>query len=261
MNVQTYIEQNQVFTLAQFRSEFGDGHTPYNLLVRAVRSGGADRVMRGVYVSRSGEHRLVEPDPYLVASAVTSDSVLAYHTALELHGLAHSPSRRVQYMSSTAVAPFTYRGYEYRRYGQTLSTSSATAGEDWSVLISRSGSVVRATSRERTLVDCLGSPSRAGGFEELFRSLASVPFVDARSVVAYLLALGSPPTAASRVGWLLARQAGNWYVGSEEIEAIRLMLGRGPYYLSSNPTTAHWNPEWRLYTPLPGEQYDEWLRG
>jgi hypothetical protein len=53
LNVQSYLEEHHVFSLDAFRGELGEGRTAYNLLVHAVKRGLVDRVMRGVYVSRT----------------------------------------------------------------------------------------------------------------------------------------------------------------------------------------------------------------
>lgn len=42
--------------------------------------------------------------------------------------------------------------------------------------------------------------------QEVSRSLAALPYVDASSVLAYLKVLGSP-TAVARTGWLLEQRA------------------------------------------------------
>ena len=45
------------------------------------------------------------------------------------------------------------------------------------------------TGRERTLVDCLLQPGRAGGLEEVLNSLAGFSVVDAAAMARYLTAL------------------------------------------------------------------------
>ncbi|MEI7813815.1 MAG: hypothetical protein WCJ13_03380, partial [Coriobacteriia bacterium] len=154
MSVQSYLEQHHVFSLEEFRGELGEGRTSYNLLTRAVKKGHADRVMRGVYVSRTGQFSEVEPDPYLVAAAVSHDVVMVYHAALELHGLAHSPSRRVQFTSARLATRFAYRDFEYERYQRPKPSASGDAAQS-TTLVARPQGVVRVTIRERTLVDCI----------------------------------------------------------------------------------------------------------
>lgn len=255
MSVQAYLEEHHVFSLEEFRSELGEGRTPYNLLVRATKKGLADRVMRGVYVSRAGRFSQEEPDPYLVAAAVSADAVMVYHSALELHGLAHSPSRRVQFSTSKTTAAFTYRDLEFRRYEPPKALVPAQS----TMLVRRAEGVVRVTTREQTLVDCLNRTDLAGGLEEVLRSLAGLPYVDASSVLVYLRELASP-TVAARTGWILEQRAKEWYVSNDALEEMRSMLGKGPYYLTRSNQTGTWVPSWRLYLPENATELERWLR-
>ncbi|MEI7814521.1 MAG: type IV toxin-antitoxin system AbiEi family antitoxin [Coriobacteriia bacterium] len=258
MSVQAYLENHHVFSLEEFRSELGDGRTPYNLLVRATKRGLADRVMRGVYVSRTGRFSREEPDPYLVAAAASSDAVMVYHSALELHGLAHSPSRRVQFVAAGLTPRFTYRDWEFRRYDLPKSPLPADTVQS-TMLVPRPDGVVRVTTRERTLVDCVNRSDLAGGLEEVFRSLASLPYVDASNVLAYLRDLRSP-TAVARTGWTLEQRAREWYVPDEALEEMRSMLGKGPYYLTRSNQAGTWAPTWRLYLPDNATDLERWVR-
>lgn len=254
MSVQAYLEEHHVFSLEEFRTELGDGRTPYNLLVRATNKGLADRIMRGVYVSRSGKFSQEDPDPYLVAAAVSADAVMVYHSAMELHGLAHSPSRRVQFSTTRATAPFTYHDFEFRRYAPPKVQETV----QWTTLVRRPEGVVRVSTRERTLVDCLNRTDLAGGLEEVLRSLAGVPYVDASNVLAYLKELASP-TAVARTGWFLEQRAREWYVTEEALEGMRAMLGKGPYYLSRSNQAGTWMPQWRLYLPTNAAELERWV--
>lgn len=258
MSVQSYLEEHHVFSLDAFRRELGDGRTAYNLLVRAVQQGLADRVIRGVYVSRAGRFSGAEPDPYLVAATVAPDATMVYHSALELHGLAHSPTRRVQFESARPIAGFAYRDSEFQRYERPRALS-ATQGLQATTLVGRPGGVVRVTTRERTLVDCVNRMDLSGGLEEVSRSLAALPYVDASSVLAYLRELGSP-TAVARTGWFLQQRAGDWYVSGEALDEMRGMLGRGPYFLTRDNEAGHWTPSWRLYLPSNASDVERWVR-
>jgi predicted transcriptional regulator of viral defense system len=256
MGVQSYLEEHHVFSLEEFRSELGEGRTPYNLLVRATKKGLADRVMRGVYVSRAGRFAQAEPDPYVVAARLSADVVMVYHSALELHGLAHSPTRRVQFASPTATAPFVYRDFEFRRYKpQSLPAADAVQS---TTLVRRPDGGVRVTTRERTLVDCVSRMDLSGGLEEVSRSLAALPYVDASNVLAYLRELGSP-TAVARTGWFLEQHASEWYVSEDALTEMRSMLGKGPYYLSRDNEAGRWVPSWRLYLPHAADDLERWV--
>jgi predicted transcriptional regulator of viral defense system len=257
MGVQSYLEEHHVFSLDEFKSEMGAGRTAYNLLVRAVHRGLADRVMRGVYVSRAGRFAQVEPDPYLVAAAVAADVVMVYHSALELHGLAHSPSRRVQFASSTKTPRFVYRDLRFERYEHPSPLPSTDTVQS-TTLVRRPEGVARVTTRERTLVDCVTRLDLSGGLEEVSRSLAALPYVDASNVLAYLKELGSP-VAVARTGWFLEQRAQDWYVAKAALEEMRSMLGRGPYYLTRSHEAGTWVPSWRLYLPQNAADVERWV--
>ena len=256
MGVQSYLEEHHVFSLEEFRSELGEGRTPYNLLVRATKKGLVDRVMRGVYVSRVGRFAQTDPDPFLVAARLSADVVMVYHSALELHGLAHSPTRPVQFASPTATAPFVYRDFEFRRY-KPRSLPAADAVQS-TTLMRRPDGVVRVTTRERTLVDCVSRMDLSGGLEEVTRSLAGLPYVDASNVLAYLRELGSP-TVVARTGWFLEQRASEWYVSADALDEMRSMLGKGPYYLSQDNEAGRWVPSWRLYLPYVADDLERWV--
>lgn len=258
MSVQSYLEEHHVFSLEEFRGALGQGRTAYNLLVRATKKGLVDRVRQGVYASRAGRFSQEEPDPYLVAAAVAPDAVMVYHSALELHGLAHSPARRVQYSTKKTIASFTYRDFEYRRYAPPKTQETESLSVQSTMLVRRPEGVVRVTTRERTLVDCLYRTDLAGGLEEALRSLAGVPYVDAFNTLAYLKELASA-TAAARTGWFLEQRAREWYVSEDALEQMRAMLGKGPYYLSRANQAGTWVPEWRLYLPGTASEVERWV--
>src|SRR5689334_23302897 len=67
------------------------------LLAYHVSKGRILRIRRGLYASVPRGIRVASftPDPYLVASRVAANGVIAYHTALELRGTAQSVFRRL----------------------------------------------------------------------------------------------------------------------------------------------------------------------
>lgn len=257
MSVQSYLEEHQVFSLKAFRAELGESHSAYNLLTRAVRAGQAERVVQGVYVSRRGRFASVEPDPFVVAAALAEDVMLAYHSSLELHGLAHSPWRRVQFTTATQFKTFSYRGFTYERHRLPRALQESEAVH-FTTLVRRTEGVVRTSTRERALVDAINRSDLCGGLEEVLRSLASLPFVDSSKVVAYLRTLKAP-TAVARVGWVLEQRAKDWYVSDDDLDTMNQMLGAGPYYLTKENETGRWIAPWRLYVPKDTPELERWL--
>ena len=122
-------------------------------------------------------------DPYLIASKLTPDSVLAHHTALEFHGRAYSVWQQLTYLASRPLVRLAFRSHVYRgsRFPEALVRSGK---EHFGVTtMDRAGLSLRVTSLERTLVDVLDRPHRSGGWEEIWRSLESVEFFDLETIV------------------------------------------------------------------------------
>src|SRR5262249_38049632 len=53
-------------------------------------------------------------DPYLVASKLSLDAVIAYHTALELHGIAYTTFNEMTVLAKKQILPFIYESQRYR---------------------------------------------------------------------------------------------------------------------------------------------------
>lgn len=240
-----------MFTTAEFRSALVPTlpSTVNNRLQQAYRRGYVDRVTRGVFVSRVGVFADTVPDPFLVASKLAPDSVIAYHSALEALGVAHSPFRRVTYLSARTPTRVGYRGYEF----VGLRPRPDQLGEGtWRSAVEqvRRGrdALITVTSRERTIADCLDRPRWSGGLEELLRSVGGFPSLDAEKLLLYLDVLGSPAVVA-RVGWVLFSEPDAWHLNEEDREEFERRIGKGPYFLGPRGSGLQFVKEWRLYVP------------
>ena len=97
MKLLDFFARRSVFTSEEFTSLLdADGlrspRTREALLAHHVKSGRIYRVRRGLYVSVPfGFTSDTYPvDPFILAGKMSSDAVLAYHTALQFFGKAHS---------------------------------------------------------------------------------------------------------------------------------------------------------------------------
>lgn len=259
-----YLESHEVFTLGEFLDSVDPSvgrRTRYLNLQNAVRRDQAYRLTRGLYASNLGGFRDRVPNPLLVASRAARGAVVAYHSALEAHGVAHTPSRTVTFTAPGKVKPFEARGYRIRQVSPPRGGGRAAALDEF-VSSARAGdSLVAVTSRERTLVDCLARLDLAGGLEELLRSVGGFTTASAQLVESYASLLRSP-TCTARAGWLVSLLANVWRPAPEPLEAMRRSLGRGTYWLERRRPGAEYDfvAEWRLYVPA-GLPLREWLAG
>ena len=99
------------------------------LLRYHVRAGHLLKLRRGLRtVVPAGADPGASPvDPCLLASRLAGDAVLGYHTALELHGKAHSVFQEFHFLTGTAPRPFRFRGQRFRASscGRTRSGSAS----------------------------------------------------------------------------------------------------------------------------------------
>jgi predicted transcriptional regulator of viral defense system len=203
------------------------------------------RVRRGFYavVPEGTDPSSASPDPYLVGSRLAEDAVLAYQTALALRGFAHSQREEIVAVSHASVRPFRFRGVLYRTVKPPRSLSLAGEESAEVVTIDRSGLDARATSLERTAVDLLDRPDLGGGWEEVWRSLESVPYLDLDAVVGYALLLGSAPAIAA-TGLFLETHRESLMVEPRHLDALRRRIPRQPRYLDRSlpgRLVAGWN--------------------
>lgn len=255
-----FLESHEVFTLDEFMGAVDAGtseRTRYTNLRNAVTRGQAYRIKRGLYASNIGVYRDRVPNVALVASKVAPDAVVSHHTALEAHGVAHSPLRTVYFTTAAKIEGFEVRGYRFRRVARP--SVPAPLLRDFEARVRVGDAIVPVTSRERTLVDCLADVTLAGGLEELLRSLGGFTAMSAEDAWRYASALGSP-TVVARLGWVLELFNAQWEPHVVVLEDMRAFLGRGTYRLGNARLPRRFISRWRLYVP-GGLPYEEWVRG
>lgn len=251
-----FFRRHPVFTAEELTERLRGGgdvgaRTRESLVAYHTGTGRLIRIRRGLFaVIPSGADSDTYPiDPYLIASKLASDAILSHHTALQMRGRAYSVWRRLTYSSRRPREALNFRSYEFR--GTKSPEALVRAGrEDFGVeTVDRAGISVRVTSLERTLVDVLGRPHLAGGWEEIWRSLESVEFFDLDEIVEYVILLGNA-TTASKVGYYLDRHRESLMVEESHLEPLRSRRPRQPHYVDRRRTGAGTLiDEWNLVVP------------
>ncbi len=259
-STQDYLAAHHIFTIREFEGALPAGSSPAaakHRLDHAVGRGWAERVMRGVYVSRFGLFATRNPDSLVLASKLGPDAVISHASALVALGLSHNVLRRVTFSSTAQPVRRTYRGYEYVRLKLSGDLAHEPALTRHTLAQSLDGVSVRITSRERTLVECLADPQWGGGLEMLLRSVGAVPSWRLDDILDYLDLLGSP-TVVARTAWVLTLSPSRWRLDNGFLQALRDRIGVGPYYLGDRESSTRFVAQWRLYVPDDVEA-EEWL--
>jgi predicted transcriptional regulator of viral defense system len=219
-------------------------------LKQHVAAGNLLRIRRGLYatVPRGVDSAQATVDPYLVATKLTDDAVVAYHAALQYHGKAYSVWQRFHYLTSARARPFSFRGMEFLPVQAAVAVRSLPRLGGGVVEKRHCGGTVRIATLERTLVDVLDAPDKGGGWEEIWRSLEMVEFFDLDAVTDYALKLGSSLTVA-RLGFYLEQHRDSLMVESHHLDALRAHAPAQPRYLDGKRASGRLVAGWNLVVP------------
>ncbi len=223
------------------------------LLAYYLKMGRIARVRRGLYyvVPAGSDPGTFPPDTFLLAGKMTTDSVLAYHTALQFHGKTYSVRRQFTYLTHSRPRPVRFREYEFRAVSYPEALKAARKEDLGVVSTERNGVHVRVTGLERTLVDVLDRPLLSGSWEEIWRSLESIEFVNMDQVVGYTLALRNATTAA-KVGFFLEQHRTSLMLDDSHLRPLKRARPLKAHYLErTRRTPGRLVSAWNLVVPQP----------
>ena len=254
MKAKRFFDQHPVFTTSEFTEYLGGEEnrkksTRDNLLAYHVNSGNLLRVKRGLYaVVPSGVSAADYPaDPYLIASRMAQDAVLAYHTALDFHSKSYSVFNKFLYLTKHSVKDVSFRNYQFTPVRPPKSLLDKRRSNFGVIKSERNGVEIRVTSLERTLVDLFNKPDLGGGWEEIWRSLESVEFYNINEVVEYALLLDKASTIAE-VGYFLERNAERFFVNKSDLQTLKNEIPKQPYYMDKK-LKGRLVKQWNLIVP------------
>ena len=252
MKFKEYIDRTHVFTVSQLAESCGMSDASVKTtLRRAVAAGHVERARRGVYVSKSGRFAAAEVDSFELVSSIDPKAIISFHSALEVHGVAHNVGSVCQFRSASIKSAFGYSGVSYVPFplANDLPTQSVRG---------RGGLRPMVTTREQTIVDCLSHPDRCGGIEEALMSISLFPYIDVEALKK--LVSSQSASLAARTGWLLERKTDKWRISSDALDEFEEMAKGGPFKLDKDSTESHgWSRRWRLCLPEIEEETKKWL--
>lgn len=188
-------------------------------------------------------------DPYQLAASVSSDSILAYHTALELHGVSYSNFQRFTFYSAKKIKPFEYQGQLFQPVSQINVLEKINKENIFVISENRGGMTIKLTSLSRTYVDVLDRPDLCGGWEEVCRSISNISVVDIDEIIDYCLLLGNSVLCA-KVGFFLEQRGGAFAINKDQLNRLILNRPKSPCYLERrNSGPSKFIKKWNLMVP------------
>ena len=209
------------------------------------------RIKRGLYaaVPPGADPKTFTPDAFLLASRMSSDAVLVYHTALEFHGRAHSVHRRLTYQTASPPRLLSFRDWQFQPVRVPSMLQRKGKAEFGIIKVNRGGVKIPVASLERTLVDALHRPIYSGSWEEIWRSLESIEFFDIEQVTEYALLLENATTTA-KVGFFLEQHKEELMVDDKHLTPLRSLRPKKPHYFArGKKKSGQWVKDWNLVVP------------
>lgn len=257
MGLADFLKKHPVFTrseLEEFVKEHYSGHpgTLEQLIHYHLARENIGQVKRGLFyvVERGYTAQDCPVDIMLVTGKMRADAVLAYHTALDLYGHAHSVYNRLYFLTKRSKNTETvqFRNYEIKPV-QVPKALLKKGKEQMEVKkYDRSGLEIFVTSRERTLVDMIDRPDLSGGWEEIWRSTEGFGFLKMKELVEYTLALDNQTTTA-KVGFFLEQYREEYGVEAKYLKQLEKHSPAQPRYMDKSFKKATMISRWNLIVP------------
>ena len=249
-----FMAGRQIFTIAEAQAHLQvgkDNRTLKNLMSYHLKKGNIIRIRRGIYyvVPAGTRSEECQADPYLVCSRLAPDAILAYHTALAFWGKLHSVRNDFVYSTQNkAKAPFIFQGFSYKGVSHQKNLErrhSLDFGVETSYYLSHQ---LRVTSLERTFVDILDRPALTGEWEEIWRSLEAIEYLDLDAVSAYAVLLENASTIA-KVGLFLELHREELMVEEDQLKKLSRHISKKPHYLDCSKGAQQLVKRWNLIVP------------
>ena len=268
MNIDSFFYENPVFRLneyAAWKKKHGSGNDVaiHSSIKYYLKEGRLINIRRELYavVPPNADVESTLVDPYLVAAKASDDSVLSFHTALELHGVAYSTFGKFTFLTGKKIKPFHFQDQLFQP--TSIPTPLRKKNDIGIAIMDRQGISIRITNIERTFVDALSRIELCGGLEEVSRSLESIAVLDANAVIQYTLQLKSSVLAA-KVGYFLEKREGAFSVDKEALKPLFSVIPKSPQYLDTHQKKScryikHWNlivPEKLINKTFEEPNYD-----
>lgn len=226
------------FNKQEIIKDFDNEKQLNNWIASKLKSKSLKKVRNGLYVIVDSAG-YVYSSKFEIASKISKDSFVSYHSALEFHGVANQVFSDVIVCSSTRFNNFEFEDIEYinkvnKNYVEVMNI--ITAG-------------VRVSSLERTIIDCIDNINLAGGIEEILNALEQTKVLDEKKLLNVLESYNEV-LLYQKVGYILEHFKEQLNLSNEFFEVCRSKLtNQIKYFLQDEYKEIEYNATWKLMAP------------
>ncbi len=258
--LKAFLAKYQVFSLADLNNYILSQNnnqlninTRNNLIAYHLKQNHIKRIRKELYqvIPAGHDPKNYAVDPYLLSSKLSNDAIISHHTALELLGHAYSVFSIFYYWTQAEIRhSFEYQDLIFKAILQPKILITKNQQNFGVKTIYKQEQSVRVTTLERTLVDVLERPKLAGEWEEIWRSLDSVAYLDIDEIYQYCALLENATTFA-KVGFYLEQNQQRLAITDQELNKFTKHIPKNPCYLLRRDLAqpSKLVPRWNLIIP------------
>lgn len=189
-------------------------------------------------------------DPYLIAAKVAKDSVLAYHTALELHGVSYSSFGLFTFLTSSKIKPFEIDTNWFQPVLMPKALKKRKLDNLYVQEVNRQGLEIKITNVSRTYVDVIDRPDLSGGWEEVSRSINNIAVLNYEEILEYCK-IRDNSTLNAKVGCFLEQRIGAFEPPKKIIQWLLELTPKSAQYIGNKDKEQHkLIKKWNLMVPV-----------
>ena len=228
-----------VFALEDVMEGCSNIGTAKNHLTKLVADGYVQRIRKNLYTCISPETGLPVANKYQIASAITKNSFVSHHTALEYYGVADQVYYEVYVSSATKVQEFEYEGFTYK---------CVSVKNDFQVDAPIMANCVRISSAERNVIESIKDMDKISGIEEIMAALELFPMLDEEKMLDCLDNYNNQ-FLYQKTGFIMEHYKENFSISDDFISYCKEKSGKSKRYFSNDMMCTRWNKKWQLMIP------------
>ena len=236
-----YLEmlKKPVFSLEDVMLLIPNAGTAKNHLVKLVANGNVERIRKNLYTCISPETGIPIANKYQIASAITKESFVSHHSALEYYGVTDQVYYEVYVSSKKRFQEFEYDGYVYKH---------VLAKDAFGVDTPKMRNGVFVSSIERAIIESIKDIDRISGAEEVIAAIGLFPIVDEEKMILCLDNFNNQ-FLYQKTGFIMMYFKEQFFLSEDFFRHCKGKAGKSKRYFSKDMRYCQWNKEWNLMVP------------